>query len=204
MKSHSLSRRSMLRLAAMASASISFPAFALDDLPSSTERAAIDALAMDFMQQLHIPGFSVAFAHRGKLAYISGYGVADAARKEPVNPTHLFRIASVSKPFTSVAIYTLVEQKKLTLDDTVFGHSGILSKFKLPSERAALLQQIQVRHLLTHTSGGWQNDGQDPMFRWPEMNQHELISETLTTHPLDFAPAPTMPIPTLAFASSAE
>jgi CubicO group peptidase (beta-lactamase class C family) len=148
----------------------------------------MDALAREFMKQYEIPGFSVAFAHRGVPAYEAGYGYADVSRKEAVTTTHVFRIASVSKPITSVAIYTLVEQGKLTLEDVVFGTRGLLARFNLPADHAEWLKKIQIRHLLTHTCGGWQNNEHDPMFQWPELNHEELIAKTLATERLLYPP----------------
>jgi len=95
-----------------------------------------------------------------------------------VTPTHLFRIASVSKPITSVAIFSLLEQDRLTLADKVFGSGGILeSDYPIPSMR--FVSEITVDHLLTHTIGGWPNGRGDPMFSNNNMNYRELIAWTL-------------------------
>src|SRR5271166_5503905 len=97
-----------------------------DDGPSSQELAAMDGVAGNFMQAHSVPGMSVAVARGGVLVHQQGYGMADRERAEKVTPAHLFRIASVSKPITSVAIFQLIEQGKLKLDDRVFGPGGIL------------------------------------------------------------------------------
>ena len=178
----------MLRYAALTSGCGLLNALVPENAPDKTQRAQIDALAEAFIQQNQIPGFSIAFAHRGTLAYAAGYGYADVSQKERVTSKHLFRIASVSKPITSVAIYTLVEQGKLSLDDLVLGSHGILSHFSLPTSGSQWLKEVRVRHLLTQTCGGWQNDESDPMFHWPELNHEQLIAKTLKTQPLLHAP----------------
>ncbi|MGZ8583462.1 MAG: serine hydrolase domain-containing protein [Actinomycetota bacterium] len=79
-------------------------------------------------------------------------GVADRTTREPLAPGSRFRIASVTKPFVSAAALRLVEDGRLSLDDTVAG--------VLPGEYDELLRNggydtgaITLRHLLTHTSG---------------------------------------------------
>src|SRR5580658_7917461 len=82
--------------------------------------ASYDRLMLDLMQRYQIPGGAVAVTRYGKLVFARGYGYADRNRKTPVQPDSLFRIASISKPFTSAAILKLVEQGKLHLDDRAF------------------------------------------------------------------------------------
>ena len=95
----------------------------------------------------------MAIAKDGKLVMARGYGLADIDQEEPVQADTLFRIASISKPITAVAILQLVERGDLALDDQVF---SILDEFEAPSGAAMdpRLEQITVRHLLQH-SGGW-------------------------------------------------
>src|SRR5215469_13746457 len=65
------------------------------------ELSAMTATARAFMKKHSVPGLSVAIAKEERLVYASGFGVADKERNEPVTARHLFRIASVTKPFTS-------------------------------------------------------------------------------------------------------
>lgn len=88
---------------------------------SDAQRASLTSMASAFMGDCAVPGLSVAIAKHGKFSYRQAFGFADTRKKEPVGPSSLFRIASVSKPFTSAAIFTLVEQGKLVLDAKVFG-----------------------------------------------------------------------------------
>jgi CubicO group peptidase (beta-lactamase class C family) len=72
-------------------------------------------------------------------------GETAATSKVPVDGDTLFDLASVSKTFVAAAILTLVEEGKLSLDDTVFG--------RVPVGGGEGSSQITLRHLLTHTSG---------------------------------------------------
>src|ERR1035441_7356553 len=98
---------------------------AADDGPTREELAAMDDVVLAFMAAHQIPGMSVSVARAGVSVHQRAYGIADLGSGEKVTPGHLFRIASVSKPITSVAIFQLIEQGKLKLDDPVFGPGAI-------------------------------------------------------------------------------
>ena len=127
--------------------------------------AGFDRLMTEFMERHHIPGASVAVTDHGRLVYARGFGYADLATKDPVQPTSLFRIASISKPITAIAILQLIEQGKLKLDDKVYD----ILDFKTDIEQAGAdfdvrQREITIRHLLEHR-GGWDRDKSlDAMF----------------------------------------
>ena len=148
-----------------------------------TEQQAIEEIAREFMERFKVPGLSVAFAREGKVELSRGFGVADQATGAPVTTDHLFRIASVSKPITSVAIFSLIEQGRLALDDLIFGEQGRLG-FDFGKALPDPVKEIRVTHLLTHTCGGWSNKADDPMFQQPAMKHRELIEWTLANKPL--------------------
>jgi CubicO group peptidase (beta-lactamase class C family) len=155
--------------------------------PSVAEAAAIAGIARKFMEEHEVPGLSVAFAHLGKPSFQAAFGMADEGAGEALTTDHLFRIASISKPLTAVGVFMLIEQGKLKPGDKVLGPSGLLAigrDVKLGDGVA----DITVHHLLTHTCGGWKNDGDDPMFRHPELDHAELIERTLRDQPLKHAP----------------
>src|SRR4051794_12413301 len=127
-----VTRRRCLKQIGFAVAATTFPVFRdlplfaaaeaeAQPVPTSGEREALADIAKQFLEQYKAPGLSVAIARHGKIVYAEGFGVADKETGERVTPSHLFRICSVAKPMTSVAIYTLIEQGKLKLDDLVFG-----------------------------------------------------------------------------------
>lgn len=153
-----------------------------------TGRGRVANLLTDFQTRFRIPGLSLAMADRGQLKLLACTGVADRVTGEPIRPQHQFRIASVSKPMTAVAVLRLVEQRRLTLDDSVFGKGGVLADFMpaAPVAERGKLERITVRDLLQHTAGGWSNQRRDPMFV-PEargLSHADLIRWTLRHQPL--------------------
>lgn len=184
-----LSRRGLLSGVTASVASAALVPRALSQQASDVslgDTSAMAEIARGFLREFGIPGLSAAIAVRGTLAYAEGFGVADMHSGTSVAPSNLFRIASVSKPITSVAIFKLVERGRLKLSDRVFGPGGVLHpEFSAP---APILERITVEHLLTHAAGGWGSKGQDPMFQHPEMNHRQLISWTLDNFPLSDAP----------------
>ena len=148
----------------------------------------VDHPVRAFMQQYHVPGMAVAITYHGKLVYAKGYGYADTASKEKVTPHSLFRIASVSKTITATAIFKLVDEGKLNINQTVFGKEGILGNSYTPPDANPNLYKITVKQLLQHTSGGWPNDGRDPMFRYPHLDKDSLIKRILREDSLRYAP----------------
>ena len=151
------------------------------------ELRRMEATAAAFMEKHLVPGLSVAIAKDGRLLYARGFGVADKTNQEKVTPNHLFRIASVSKPITATTIFRLIEQGKLSISDKVFGTQGLLGN-DYGNPRKQYVKDVTVEHLLTHTEGGWPNDGTDPMFRHTEMDHRQLINWALANLPLQNRP----------------
>ena len=81
---------------------------------------AFDEMMTSFIEEHGVPGAALAVTRNGQTVYARGYGYADLATREKTSAEHLYRIASVSKPITAVAILQLVESGKLSLDDKVF------------------------------------------------------------------------------------
>jgi CubicO group peptidase (beta-lactamase class C family) len=150
--------------------------------PTASEQAAMQRLGNAFMQKYAVPGLQVAIAADGEMVHEAAYGLADTSG-EALTPAHRFRIASISKTITSTAIFTLIERGPLRLSDRVFGAGGLLRNDYPKSPQSQWIDDITVEHLLTHTSGGWTNDGNDPMFRRPELNHADLIRWTLQSQP---------------------
>lgn len=156
--------------------------------PTADEQAAMQAVVATFMEAHRVPAMCVAVAHEGSIVYEQARGMADREHSQAARPTSLFRIASVSKPITSVAIFQLIEQGKLKLDDRVFGPGAILgTDFGAPPYKP-YVADVRLRHLLTHTAGGWQNDDSDAMFRNETMNHRQLITWAIAEVPLTHSP----------------
>src|SRR6185312_12807281 len=81
--------------------------------------ASFDRLMTRFCKENKIPGAALAVAQGSRLVYARGFGLADVEQHEPARPRSLFRIASISKPFTAAAVLQLVERGKLKLDQPV-------------------------------------------------------------------------------------
>ncbi len=157
----------------------------------------IDIVMTSFLERHRVPGASVAITDHGRLVHASGYGYADLAQRTPVLPTSLFRIASISKPVTAVAIVKLIEQGKLKLDDKVFEILPFEPHLEEGAKVDERLRDITIRHLLEHR-GGWDRDVSfDAMFKAvefakmlgkePPAGPAEVI-RVMNGKPLDFAP----------------
>jgi len=123
----------------------------------------IDESIQSFQKKWGIKGMSVAITKDGRLVYAKGFGYANEEAGEKVGPGHLFRIASVSKLITTMTIMHLYEENMIGLDDYVFGPDGILNEPQYLEYTDPRIEQITVRHLLTHTAG-WSRRSGDPMF----------------------------------------
>ena len=158
-----------------------------DDI-APQERAAMASLAEQFRNEHDAPGLSIAIARNGLMKYEQAFGFTEHDGAEALEISSLFRIASISKPITSVAIFKLIEQGQLRLDSKIFGEGAVLGTDYGSRPYGADLQRITVDHLLTHTAGGWSNKRDDPMFSNVSMSQGELISWVLDNRSLQYPP----------------
>lgn len=145
---------------------------------------AVDDAIVNFMKRHNIPGASLAVSKNSKLVYQKGYGYADMDKKEEVTPEHIFRLASVSKTYTGVAILLLVEQNKLSLSDKVFGQGAVLgTRYGKPPYNANLTA-ITVKDLLQNVSGSWgAATGGDVIDHNPQMTNDELLNWIIGSRP---------------------
>jgi D-alanyl-D-alanine carboxypeptidase len=147
----------------------------------------VDSRVKAFMETHNIPGASIAISKNEKMIYAKGYGMANTSTSEPVTPESVFRVASISKMFTGVGILKLVEDGELSLDDKVFGPTGILgSNFGTASLSSQELE-ITVDHLLHNSFGGWGvASGGDPIDYFPEYNNDQFLEYLLNNWDLKF------------------
>ena len=127
------------------------------------ETGIIDSHVSSFINRWKIRGVSLAITKDERLVYAKGFGIANNETGEAVKPGHLFRIASVSKLITAVAIMKLYEENRLDLDERVFGMNGIINDSMFEVYRDKRIESITIRHLLNHTAG-WSGYSGDPMF----------------------------------------
>ena len=128
----------------------------------STERLSrLDKVMEAYVEQQKIAGGVTLIARHGKIAHLGTYGMMDVEAGKPMTPDTIFRIASMTKPITSVAVMMLYEEGHFRLHEPV---SKFIPAFKempvLPPEDAEdsaspvpAIQQITIWNLLTHTSG---------------------------------------------------
>jgi N-acyl-D-amino-acid deacylase len=161
------------------------------DIPS------LDAFFLSFMEQHRVPGCAAAVSRGDRLLYSRGFGWADVAQREPVQAESRFRIASISKSITAVAVLKLVEQGKLKLDDRAYDWIQDEPLILEGKEVEPRLKTITIRQLLQHR-GGWDRDKSfDAMFqsvRFADMlgksapaGPNDVI-RCMFTQPLDFDP----------------
>jgi CubicO group peptidase (beta-lactamase class C family) len=121
-----------------------------------------DQLIYDFKEKFSIPGVSIAISKTStsEIVYKSGIGHSDVTPLLRTKPNHLFRLGSVSKQFTSIAIMKLIQNGKFTVESKVFGPEGILKDEY--SDVSPMAAKVTIRQLLDHTTG-WESNP-DPMF----------------------------------------
>jgi N-acyl-D-amino-acid deacylase len=167
--------------------------------PDDPKLESFDQMMESFVAEHQVPGAALAVARDGRLIYARGFGYSDREKKEAVEPTSLFRIASVSKMFTSAATMQLVDQGKLRLSDTWYPIVGLHPR--TDQHMDPRLKQITIEELLQHR-GGWDRDKSfDPMFRSVLIAQTlgteppagpEQVTQYMLGQPLDFAPGERM------------
>ena len=113
---------------------------------SQTDATLADAIdeMMTSVYKPDAPGAALIAIRDGEVILRKGYGMANLELGVPVAPEMVFRLGSISKQFTAVAILMLAEEGKLALDDEV---TKFLPDFPMHGQR------ITIKHLLTHTAG---------------------------------------------------
>ncbi|MEX0867401.1 MAG: serine hydrolase domain-containing protein, partial [Pirellulales bacterium] len=178
-----------LRLTSSARAAETSPVTGLAD--ASLE--PLDRMLRSFVREQQVPGAALAVSRHGKLVYARGFGYANVEQQTPVAPDALFRIASVSKPVTAVAVLQLAERGKLKLD------SPVLDQIVSPPEKSEAKhldprwRKVTIRHCLQHT-GGWDREASfDPIAQPRRIVKEgapspQVIIGYMLRRPLDFEP----------------
>lgn len=137
-------------LSALAVVAFGSPVDAAPIAPSKVHDSRLDIVAVDrFLREqidaASIPGAAVAITHGDQVVHVAGFGHDSSGA--PVTGETLFRVASLSKSFTALAVMQLVDEHRLRLGDPVVEH---LPEFRLADPRGA---DITVRQVLQQTSG---------------------------------------------------
>ncbi len=104
----------------------------------------IDSAADKFVKRYQVPGLSLAIGRNGELAYAQGFGKSDLENSVQASKETVYRTASIAKPITAIAVLQLVEQGKISLDDSIKKHCP---------EFPAMDDAPTIRHLLCHQGG---------------------------------------------------
>jgi CubicO group peptidase (beta-lactamase class C family) len=110
----------------------------------------IDRLFAEWVERVHMPGAAMGVVIDGELAWSKTFGVLDTSTKTPVTTDSAFRIASMTKSFTALAILRLRDAGKLSLDDPVSKYVSELAGLPSATTDSPVLT---IRHLLTHSEG---------------------------------------------------
>ena len=150
---------------------------AANSLPADTVEA-ITAAVTEEMSRLGIPGLSLAVAEGGQVRHEAGFGFADVENEVPARPETVYRLASVSKPMTAVAVMKLAQDGRLDLDAPVTRYCPEFPEKPWP---------VTSRQLLCHQGGvrGYRPDEQ------PRTRRFASLAEGLALFaedPLAFEP----------------
>jgi CubicO group peptidase (beta-lactamase class C family) len=118
--------------------------------PTADATRALDGLLEDFARKEHAPGLMFGLVADGGLIWSKSIGMADREAKRPVTPETRFRIASMTKNITALAILMLRDAGKVVLDAPVGTYVPELAKLKLPTGDS---RPISLRDLLNHSAG---------------------------------------------------
>src|SRR5215211_1489188 len=110
----------------------------------------IDRVFREYAEREHIPGAVWGIVIDGQLAHVGVTGYRDVASKSPVDSGTVFRIASMTKSFTALAILKLRDEGKLLLDDLAERWVPELKGLKYPTSDSP---RITIRHLMSHATG---------------------------------------------------
>ena len=129
----------------------------------SLERLSrIDNMLYKAVEEQEIPGALALIVRNGETVYQKSFGIANPENNRPVSENDIFRIASMTKAITSLAVLMLWEEGKFFLDDPIskyipaFAETGILDEFNTKDSTYTTTlpkNKMTIRHLLTHTSG---------------------------------------------------
>lgn len=151
--------------------------------PPPAALARTDRIFADWASATHVPGLVYGVVADGRLVYVKGMGVQDIDAKRPVTDQSLFRIASMSKAFTALAILKLRDEGKVVLDAPAETYVPELKRWTYPTGDSP---KITVRNLLTHTAGFVEDN--------PWGDRQQVLTEpeftALLNGGVDFARAP--------------
>jgi len=145
---------------------------------------ALDQNVSAFMSEYNVQGLAIAITLNDRLVYVNSYGKAVVENNQAVTNQSLFRISSLSKQITAAAIMRLMDEGKISLNQTVFGPGSILGSAYGSQPYGPGITSITVDELLHHTEGGWPDTNDDPFGYNPSFSIPQVVSWGLNNVPL--------------------
>ena len=144
-----------------------------EEVGVSAERLErIRPVMQGYVDNGHVPGFLTVVARRGKIVHFETIGMRDVENNKPVESDTIFRIYSMSKPITSVAVMMLYEEGHFQLSTPVSKFIPDFENMKVYNEDQTEIldaeKKITIKHLLTHTAGftyDWSNKPANKLYR---------------------------------------
>ncbi len=127
-----------------------------EQIGMSVDRLArITDRMQEYIDKSQVPGLLTAVARRGKVVHFETLGYADVENQIPLSADNIFRLYSMTKPVTAVAVMILYEEGRYFLDDPVADYLPEFSNMKVWTDNGLVdtKQPLTIHHLLTHTGG---------------------------------------------------
>ena len=172
-----------------------------EDLGLSSDTLALASQKMqEFITDGKLAGIATLVMKEGMIVQREQFGFADIEKEQPVEENTIFRIFSMTKPITAVALMTLYEEGEFELDDKLSRYIPEFTDVMVYNAENQSLDELDnaltIRHLLTHTSGivyGWGQSYVDSLYRvtgvgnWDSATIGDKV-KILATLPLKFQP----------------
>ena len=178
------SRYAVLLFAVLACLTAASPSAATRAPLNAAQVGSIDGFVIAEMARTHVPGAAVGIYSRGKILLAKGYGMANVELGVPVKAQTIFQSGSVGKQFVSAAIMMLVEEGRVSLDDSIAKYfPGAPARWK----------PIRLKNLLSHTSGLAEYESEDragpkgPFYLRLDFTENQLLSK-IEALPIENAP----------------
>ena len=166
-----------------------------EEVGVSAERLErIRPVMQDYVDKGNLPGFLTVVARRGKIVHFETIGMQDIENKKPVESDTIFRIYSMSKPITSVAVMILYEEGHFQLNTPVSKFMPEFENMKVYNEDQTEIldakKEITIKHLLMHTVGltyGWGDKPVDERYKELKIFENgstlaDMVKNSATSH----------------------
>ncbi|MDG1951026.1 MAG: serine hydrolase, partial [Gammaproteobacteria bacterium] len=129
---------------------------------SASGVSELDDVLGNGVKEFSIPGAVALVTNGERNIYLNAFGMSGSESKKPMTSDAIFRIASMTKPITSIGVLQLLENGKIGLDDPISEHLIDLPQFEVFDKfdfddgsytTRPAQNEVTIRHLLTHTSG---------------------------------------------------